>query len=496
MNWRDALTLLHVEIKEDVNPELANLRYDVERTGPGDLFVAIREYLQYNQWSDGHDVIDEAICRGAAAVIAERSGTWSVPSALVADSRKALATLAAAWHGQPFAGLAAIGVTGTNGKTTTSHLIAAILRRAGLAPAVLGTIGYFLGRQREEAVYTTPLAPELHEIAARMKAAGADSLVMEVSSHALALDRVFEIPYAQAVFTNFTHDHLDFHGTLDAYLQAKLKLFQGLPSGGESFRAIVNADDPAGARVADASVGRVLTYGFIPEADVRAVGVKPALTGTQIELLFPGQTPLLVSSPLVGRFNVSNVLAAAACAYGRGIPLTAIAEGIADFPGVPGRFQLIRAASGFLIIIDYAHTPDALARALQALDDVPKRRVITVFGCGGDRDRTKRPKMGRIAAESSDWTIVTSDNPRTEDPEAIIAEIIACIPGNVRRRCEAITDRRQAIRRAISAAQTGDIVLIAGKGHEDYQIVGKEKRHFSDDEEARAALAARGDTVA
>lgn len=467
---------------------------DSRQVSRGSMFVAISGFTH-----DGHTFVSDAVAAGAAAVVAERPVpvATGVTRITVADSREALARLSSAFYGHPSRGLSVIGITGTNGKGTTAYLIEAILTRAGRPCGIIGTMGAKVGGTLVVLERTTPEAPELQRWLRRMADAGLRYAAVEVASHALALRRVEGCRFRVAVFTNLTQDHLDFHMTLDDYLAAKRRLFEMVEPDGV---AIVNADDPHGAAMAAASRAPVLTFGLGP-ADVRAEDVRLHIGGAEFVLQTPhGRRPATLR--LHGRFNVSNALAAVAVALSQGVPLDATLPALADFPGVPGRFETVSEGQPFAVVVDYAHTPDSLENVIRTGLDFAAGRTIVVFGCGGDRDRTKRPLMGAIAARLADVAIVTSDNPRTEDPDAIIEEIMTGIrahPPSPQRgagkgegvRVEVEPDRRKAINRAIDIARPGDVVIIAGKGHELYQEIHGVKHLFDDREVAREALKAR-----
>lgn len=447
----------------------------------GDMFVAIR-----GTDADGHLFANDAINAGAKVIVVEddravddslcmHTGTVKV---VVADSRIALAEISASFYGRPGERLTLVGVTGTNGKTTTSWLIHTLLTRHTGPSGLVGTIEYRIGDRVLQAAHTTPGPLELNAFLADAAAAGCRSAVMEVSSHALDQHRVHGLKFRTAVFTNLTRDHLDYHVTMDAYFEAKQKLFTGLAPGAW---AVINTDDEWGRKLAAVSKGRVLTYGVGADAALRAEGIAHSPGGTAFTIAYGGESAR-VSTALVGAFNVSNILAAAGTALSLGLPFAEVAGDIASFRPVRGRFEPIVSPAGWTVIVDYAHTPDALEKTLLALKASfpPERRgrILTVFGCGGNRDRTKRPEMGRIASSLGDVTIITSDNPRDEEPEAIIDEIAAGVePGREVRR---EVDRAKAIRMALGMAGKGDVVLIAGKGHEEYQIVGGKRIPFSD----------------
>jgi UDP-N-acetylmuramoyl-L-alanyl-D-glutamate--2,6-diaminopimelate ligase len=483
--------------------EVSAIAYDSRRVRQGDMFVAVR-----GTGSDGHKFAHDAITKGAKVVVLEDDAAvedsfcmhTGAVKVVVPDTRRALAAISAAYYGYPGDRMTLVGVTGTNGKTTTTSLVHGMLsRRADAAgntgqpgrpgrPGLIGTIEYKIGDRAFPATHTTPGPVELNGLLAQMLAAGCGSAVMEVSSHALDQRRVDGLRFNVAVFTNLTRDHLDYHATMEAYFDAKASLFTGL---GADAAAVINTGDEWGRRLAGISAGRVLTYGFDAAAGLRATNVALSTAGTRFTLRC-GADSAEVATPLVGKFNVENILAAAGAGLALGIPFDAVAADIAAFRPVRGRFEPIPAPAGWTVIVDYAHTPDALEKTLTAIREAfpegARNRIITVFGCGGNRDRKKRPAMGRIAASLGDVTIVTSDNPRDEKPEEIIDEIVAGIEQGRAYSREA--DRAAAIRMAVAMAKKGDIVLIAGKGHEEYQVIGKEKIPFSDREVAEAAIGA------
>jgi len=463
--------------------EIGGLRYDSRRVGPGDCFVALR-----GTGFDGHRFIEEAVRRGASAVVIDDNNAFSdslalhhgVTKIVVADTRRALARLAGNFFGHPSERLTMVGITGTNGKTTTAYLIRSILEASGARAGLIGTIEYLFGRTSTPASHTTPESLELQELLAQMVSAGCSAVAMEVSSHALHQSRVHGIDFSAAVFTNLTQDHLDYHGSMDKYFRAKRILFEEL---GSDAPAVINADDSWGQVLAREHRGALITYGFRPGNTVVVQDSAVTLDGTTITVSVDGAS-VEVRSVLVGTFNVYNIVAALSAAYALGIPLEAIVSGIGQLSTVRGRFERIQSQKGWTAIVDYAHTPNALENCLRTIRAVlPKNhpgRVITVFGAGGDRDRTKRPAMGAVAASLSDVVILTSDNPRSEDPLSIIKEIAAGIPPQVSYDIE--PDRRQAIAQAIERARPGDVILVAGKGHEDYQIIKSRRLHFSDRE--------------
>jgi len=466
------------------DPDISGLAYDSRQVRPGFLFVALR-----GAHEDGTRFIDDAIQRGAVAIVSEGSvrPRRDVTHLRVEDARRALAEIACAFHGHPSAELEVIGITGTNGKTTTSFMVRDILAAAGRRPGLIGTVQYEIGERRIPASRTTPEASDLQAMLAQMLRAGCRSAVMEVSSHALEQKRVWGVDYDVGVFTNLTHDHLDYHGTIERYFSAKARLFAGLGQMEKRATAVLNLDDPWGQQLAGMIGGStaIVTYGTHPAATVRAVEIETDADGSRFTVRSPwGEAQ--VRLPVLGRFNVWNALAAFATAAVRGVPVPTILAALERFGGAPGRLERVPCARGFHVFVDYAHTPDALANVLTALRPVTPRRLIVVFGCGGDRDRAKRPVMGRVAADLADHVIVTSDNPRSEDPRAIIEDIVAGMPAAARR--EIIVDREEAIGRAIEVARPGDVVLIAGKGHENYQEFSRHIVPFDDREVARRWL--------
>ena len=461
---------------------------DSRAVGSGSLFVAVK-----GERVDGHRYVTQAIESGAVAIIGQESVEHqSLPFVKVADSRKALGLIGSRFHGDPSARLMMIGVTGTNGKTTTTYLCKALLEGMGRQVGLIGTVAYQIGAETIPASHTTPGALELQGLLARMCQAHMDSVVMEVSSHALAMDRTAGCEYDVAVFTNLTQDHLDYHRTMEEYFNAKRRLFTTLGQGKKTGqRAIINMDDPRGAQVRAAC--RVPVWGFALKnrADVQAENVRLSMGGSTFTAVTPaGSFP--VESPLVGEHNVYNLLGAIGIALHTGATGDQVRTAVAALTNVPGRFERVSAGQDFTVVVDYAHTEDALVRLLTAAQALKTHRIITVFGCGGDRDRGKRPKMGRVAVEYSDVVVLTSDNPRTEDPMAILREVEDGVREALKARAHVeyhlVADRREAIAAAVRLARAGDIVLIAGKGHEDYQILGTKKVHFDDREVAREAI--------
>ena len=484
------MTLRELAMRDDVTA----IVYDSRQVKPGSAFVALRGVN-----ADGARFVPQAIANGAVAIVAEtvKPAGVSVEWIQVPSARSALAELSAAFYRNPSEELTLVGITGTNGKTTTSYVLASIFEAAGVKCGRIGTIGYRIGGREVDAARTTPEAPEVQQMIRGMLAEGCGACVMEVSSHALALRRADSLRFAAGIFTNLTRDHLDFHGDMEAYFNAKRRLFELLAEGAVG---VINLDDRRGADLVPVA-RRPVTYAIDAAADVRPGPLTFTLDGLAFEARTPRGT-IHVRSPLVGRPNAYNILAAAAAAMALDLPFSAIEAGISRLDSVPGRFQVVsESADDVRVIVDYAHTDDALKNLLETARPLAGGRLVTVFGCGGDRDRTKRPLMGAVAARLSDLVIVTSDNPRSEDPERIIDEIRRGIvmpadriaPKGQQRGTPsiAIVDRREAIEKAIKDARPGDLLLIAGKGHEKYQVIGDRTLPFDDVEVARAALARR-----
>jgi UDP-N-acetylmuramoyl-L-alanyl-D-glutamate--2,6-diaminopimelate ligase len=487
------------------DPEITAVCYDSRKAVPGSLFVAVEGLAR-----DGHRFIPDALSRGAVAVVCSREVVADAVVVRVADSRAVLAQLARRFYGQPAREMTLVAVTGTNGKTTVTYLLEQMLKQAGKRPGVVGTINYRYGDQESDNPVTTPESLELQAILRQMADAGVTHAVMEVSSHALDLHRVDGCHFDLAVFTNLTQDHLDYHGDMDRYWACKKRLFTDFlkPADGEvSVRAVVNTDDPKGRELAGMLGSAVLRTAAYGEGDLTPLGVVRDLAGIRGSI-DSAHGEILFESPLVGDFNLENILSAAGAALGLGIPVAAIAAGIDATACVPGRLERIADDSGRTVFVDYSHTPDALENAITALRSLTAGRIVTVFGCGGDRDNSKRPIMGEIAARLSDLAVVTSDNPRSEDPLAIIDQVEVGVRRTGKRRFAAQElngnldekwpgpgylvepDRMTAIAMAIKVSEPGDAVLIAGKGHETYQILADETIHFDDREAARKVLAA------
>ncbi len=478
--------------------EIGGLSIDSRKVRKGDLFVAVR-----GEHADGHAFLEEARRAGAGAALVERQvSSPGLPMVRVPSTASALPAVAANYYGDPSAQLKVVGVTGTNGKTTVTYLLESILSAGGHRTAVIGTINYRVGGEVLRTGLTTPFPHELQEVMAEALSRGATHLLIEVSSHSAAQGRIAGVRFDVGVFTNLSHDHLDFHGHMESYFAAKARFFREyLHAGGKRTGMAVNADDPYGKKLS-LEFPEAMTYGFQRDRSLFPLHVEMTWEGTRLTLRTPdGRMDLCTS--LTGDYNVSNVMAAVAAATLLGIPPGAIREGVERLQGVPGRIEQIRNPRGFHIFVDYAHTPEGLDRVLSALVGLSSGRLITVFGCGGNRDRAKRPEMGRVAALRSDVVVVTSDNPRTEDPDAIISDILPGLraEGFLEAQEDAtweegyfvvIPDRKAAIGRALSIARPGDTVAIAGKGHENVQILRDRSVPFDDRETVRGMLAADG----
>ena len=461
------------------NPRITGLATDSRKVRPGDLFVAIRG----GQLEDRHGFVPQAIAAGAVAVVVEEPVQADTTVVRVPSTREALGVFAEHFYGSPSRKLRMVGVTGTNGKTTTATLIHASLEAAAGDCGLIGTVENRVGGRRMPSDIGTPEAHDLQRLLKEMTDSGCTAAVMEVTSHGLALDRVCGIAFNTAVFTNFSRDHLDFHGSLESYLAAKKLLFDNL---NPDARAVVNADDEATGRLLGNCCATVVSYGRSTTADVRIENAETDGRGTRMDLETRWGS-LELNLALRGRFHQMNAAAAIAAGLAMDVDADTIADAIRDVQ-VPGRFESIQEGQDFSVIVDYAHTPDALGNVLRSAREFAEGRLICVFGCGGDRDRGKRPQMGRISARMSDLTIVTSDNPRTEAPNSIIRDIVAGV-GSADHLVE--VDRRKAISLAIENASGGDLVVIAGKGHEDYQDIGGRKIHFDDRQVARDVLSGR-----
>lgn len=487
-------------LSADADRTITGVAYDSRTVEPGAAFVALK-----GLHADGTAFVRQALDRGAVAIVSEQPpspgpgfggpgpppadvrASWTV----VTDARLALAQMAAAFFRHPSAEMQVVGITGTNGKTTTAHLLSSIFEAAGVRCGVLGTVAYKIGDELREATRTTPEAPDTQRLLREMLDRGCGACAMEVSSHALALRRVDGTRFAAAVFTNLTRDHLDFHEDMEQYFQAKRRLFEMLPRDRPS---LLNVDDPRGTSLAQIA-GRPVTFAIGRPADIAPGPLTFSLAGLAFDVRTPRGT-LHLRSKLVGRANVYNIIAAVATGVALDVPFNAIERGVYALDGVPGRFQIVSSVKdGVTVVVDYAHTDDALRNLLETARPLANGRLITVFGCGGDRDRSKRPLMGAVAGRLSDLIIVTSDNPRSEDPDRIIEEIQRGITPDTRRdssqRVLSIARRREAIEKAIELAKPDDVVLIAGKGHEKYQVIGDQALPFDDVAVAREALAKR-----
>lgn len=471
--------------------DISGVTYDSRMVEKGHIFVALKGVKQ-----DGHDFIEDAVDQGASAVVCENDKHGSVftrkhkrgTAVLVKNSRKSLAHISHNFYGRPSASLCVIGITGTNGKTTTSYLLKSILESWDKKVGLTGTIQHMIGSERYEASFTTPEAPEFQKMLYTMRSSGCTHAVSEISSHALALYRIDGTIFHAGIFANLTSEHLDFHGTMEEYFKAKERFFSELLP--RSATAVINYDDIWGKRLLHSYSGRTITYGLESGADMVATDIRSTFDGLTFTLNTDNRN-LTVNSPLMGLPNVYNILSAAAAARSLTVPWDVIARGIQNTTMVTGRFEKVDAGQGFLAVVDYAHTADALERLIYSARGLTNGKIITVFGCGGDRDRTKRPKMGAIATRLSDAVLITSDNPRTESPRNIIEEIKA---GAVRNNYLIEPDREAAIRRAVLMAAEGDIVLVAGKGHETYQEIKGEQCTFNDREvlEKQIRLISRG----
>jgi UDP-N-acetylmuramoyl-L-alanyl-D-glutamate--2,6-diaminopimelate ligase len=496
MRWNPLIQdVASVSQSGDSDADLCGIEYDSRRVVAGSVFVAMR-----GGTTDGNRYIETALKQGASAIVTDSPEAFAAlpsttPRILVEHGRKALAQLSAAFFGHPEQKLRATGVTGTNGKTTTAFLTEALLNTAARSTILVGTIEYHVAGEVRPSAHTTPESRDLFALMADGVSLGATELVMEVSSHALDQGRVASVGFDVAIFTNLTRDHLDYHGTMENYFAVKRLLFDGTQYPAPRV-AVINAGDPASPQLiqaAKASGSQVVTYGFNPSADWRAEAIRLTPAGADFTLITPESTAR-VQSGLAGEVNILNLLAALAAAHARGLSFAQLVAAIPTLHPVPGRFQPVNGGQPFTVIVDYAHTDDALrnltALARQLVAST-RGRVITLFGCGGDRDRTKRPRMGQAAGEGSDFVVVTSDNPRSEDPQAIIAEILPCVEATkVRYAVE--PDRAAAVHLALAEAKPGDIVLIAGKGHEKEQILRDRTVFFDDAQVALSALRALG----
>jgi UDP-N-acetylmuramoyl-L-alanyl-D-glutamate--2,6-diaminopimelate ligase len=489
MNLEEILS--GVRLKQAIAPDLARmeiegLEYDSRRVGPGFLFFAFP-----GSRADGQQFAADAVARGAAAIAGERDPPAGLAErwVQVEHGRQALSLAARNFYGKPDEQLGITGITGTNGKTTTAYLIDSVLRADGNTTAMIGTIEYHLAGRVLKAVNTTPESLDLVRLFAELRQAGGTHATMEVSSHALALNRVYGLNFHTVVFTNLTRDHLDFHGTMEAYFAAKQTLFEGAGGAAPIF-AVLNRDDEYARRIQVSPKTEVLWYGLGQEPELRARPISSGFEGLKFEVQF-GKLRFPVESPLIGKINAYNILAACGAGLSYGVAPETIAQGIRNLQAVPGRFERVDEGQPFVVVVDYAHTDDALRNVIAVARSLNPKRVITLFGCGGDRDRTKRPLMGQAAAEASDFVVLTSDNPRSEDPLAIMNDALV----GIRRKDVAHVvepDRAAAIARALNEAREGDIVILAGKGHETYQVLKDKTIDFDDRQVAREVLRGYG----
>lgn len=469
---------------EDV--EIQSIENDNRKVSKGSLFICIKGFTV-----DGHDYAKQAYEAGAVAIIAEKELSLPIPVIVVKDTKKASSILANVFYHHPTQSLQLIGITGTNGKTTTSHLIEAILREANKKTGIIGTMYTKIDEEIQETKNTTPEAVTLQRLFHQMVEREVETAVMEVSSHALVEGRVFGCDYDIAVFTNLTQDHLDYHGTMEEYKRAKGLLFSRLGNTYSNTKpkfAILNNDDPVSHEYANLSPAHVLTYGIDKDADVMAKNIKMTANGTSLDLITPlGEFSLLLK--MVGKFNVYNILASIGVGIASQIPMKTIIAALEKVEGVSGRFEMVHAGQNFSVIVDYSHTPDSLENALKTVREFAENKVYVIVGCGGDRDKTKRPLMARIACKEATHAIFTSDNPRSEDPATILQDMEAGVSSM--ENYSIIPDRKDAISTCMKNAQKGDVVLIAGKGHETYQIVGTEVLDFDDRLIAKEAIEGR-----
>jgi UDP-N-acetylmuramoyl-L-alanyl-D-glutamate--2,6-diaminopimelate ligase len=486
------------EVHGPTELSVEGITYDSRQVKPGYIFVAISGYIE-----DGNSYIPQALEAGASVIVSSkrierlaRPSRWggSATQIVVENPRKALAKFATIFYDYPSDKLDIIGITGTNGKTTVSYLTEAIFKENGAKVGVLGTIAYRLGEKIFPAPITTPQSSDLQQMLRKLVDEEFTTVVMEVSSHALSLERVEGCEFDSAIFTNLSREHLDFHKSMEEYLIAKIKLFSTLGKDARKEReklAVLNLDDPSAEKIIQSTGAKIITYGIERKADVVAKSIKLNLDKTNFTLFSPSGE-VKISFPLIGEYNVYNALAAIAVALGQGIDLGIIKRGLERVSYIPGRFEKIDCGQPFAVIVDYAHTDEALRKLLGVCRELKPRRIITVFGCGGDRDRGKRPLMGEVAIELSDYVIVTSDNPRSEDPERIALDIEVGIKRKGKNNYQTIIDRFQAIEKALFMAEKGDLVVLAGKGHEQYQIFKDRSVPFDDREVARKILSEKG----
>ena len=475
-----------IQVSGSLDREITSLTYDSRRVKKDGLFIALR-----GENIDGSAFVEQAVSHGAVAVVGEAAGQDSRSTRVtVENARAAMADMAAVYYQNPSAHLKMAGVTGTNGKTTVTFLLKHILEKSMMRCGLLGTVRYEIGERHLPATRTTPESLDVQDLLFQIRSAGCNAAVMEVSSHALSQERVRGVEFDVAVFTNLTQDHLDYHKTMENYFEAKSRLFTGLAGQlKKKGKSVVNLDDTYGARLVEKlpKDSNVLTYGMGMRSDFRASALKIDFTGTSYQLDVNGKS-YLVRLPLIGRFNVYNSLAAIAAASALGVDVRSAVKALASAPHVPGRLEAIPVKRQFRIFVDYAHTDDALLNVIKTVRELSPNRLIVVFGCGGNRDRAKRPLMGAVSERNADYTILTSDNPRKEEPETIIDEIKAGFHG---KNFEVVLDRKEAIFKAVSMAEPRDIILIAGKGHENYQEFADHTVPFDDKDAAMQAVAAK-----
>ena len=481
-----------IQVEGPQTAEVCHITADSRTVQEGSLFICL-----VGATVDGHSFVEKAVQDGAVAVVVSKPVTVPdhVAVIYVEDTRQALQAAVPFFYDYPASKMSMIGVTGTNGKTTTTHIIAHLLRSQGYTVGVIGTVHILIDDQSYPIHNTTPDVADLQQILQQMVDAGVTHCIMEVSSHALALGRTAGVEYDTAVFTNLTQDHLDFHKTFDNYLAAKAKLFKQVSASyqvKEGKGAVINVDDAYGQAIVDVTTSPMITYSTEGKGSMNASDLTVTAKSSQFTLNYDGKS-YPISTKIAGMFNVYNTLAAVGATLYEGLSMEEIVKGLATFTAVPGRFELIEEGQDFAVVVDYAHTPDGLENILQTAKKIVDNRILVVFGCGGDRDATKRPIMGRIAAQFGDRVFVTSDNPRTEDPVQIVKDVEVGVREGLHDDVtyEVIVDRREAIHKAIAEATTGDVVIIAGKGHEDYQILKDETIHFDDREVAREALKER-----
>ncbi len=469
----------NITITGNPDVEIESIHFDSRKVGDGALFMAVKGFT-----SDGNTFVPAALKKGAVAVMtSEACECGDVPVVRVPDVRRAMAVVSDRFYSRPQEALVMAGITGTNGKTTTAYMVKSIFEAGGLGCGLIGTIQHEVAGKKIRSANTTPESPDIHSYLAAMVAARQSACIMEVSSHALSLFRVYGIHFRAVAFTNITWDHLDFHKDLKSYLDAKSILFSSLP--GDS-TAVINRDDPYADHIINVSRGSgILTFGFEAGCDIMPVSYELALHGSTFEIISPAGN-MEISLAIPGRFNIENAMAAAGIGIACGLTPEVIVKGLESLKSVRGRYETVDEGQQFSVIVDYAHAPDALERILSSARELTSGRLISLFGCGGDRDRGKRPLMGEISSRLADISVVTSDNPRSEDPLDIIDEILKGIPADAHK--EVLPDRAEAIMRAFKIAEPGDVVIIAGKGHEDYQIIGGERKHFDDAETARRIL--------